>query len=169
MYRWHATTSIEDEQWIGAAFKQFFGDKQPEEVSYAHLLGYAASQCYCVRLPRGTSLWLRRKPKKWNRIASTGHSESEFYFLFFNEDHIAYWESQSLKRQEDGSFSDADLARVLQDATSHPASAFKARGTPAIMRLNEIMGMEQSRRWGVCSLNDFRKVCIQLLLPFSSI
>jgi len=25
------------------------------------------------------------------------------------------------------------------------------------MRLNEIMGIEQSRRWGVCSLNDFRK------------
>lgn len=27
----------------------------------------------------------------------------------------------------------------------------------AVMRLNEIMGLEQSRAWGVCSLNDFRK------------
>lgn len=26
------------------------------------------------------------------------------------------------------------------------------------MRLHEIMGIEQNRRWGVCSLNDFRKV-----------
>lgn len=26
------------------------------------------------------------------------------------------------------------------------------------MRLNEIMGIEQSRKWGVCSLNDFRAV-----------
>ena len=25
------------------------------------------------------------------------------------------------------------------------------------MRLHEIMGIEQSRNWGVCSLNDFRK------------
>lgn len=27
----------------------------------------------------------------------------------------------------------------------------------AVMRLHEIMGLEQSRRWGVCSLNDFRR------------
>jgi hypothetical protein len=26
------------------------------------------------------------------------------------------------------------------------------------MRLHEMMGIEQNRRWGVCSLNDFRKV-----------
>lgn len=26
------------------------------------------------------------------------------------------------------------------------------------MRLHEIMGIEANRRWGVCSLNDFRKV-----------
>jgi hypothetical protein len=33
------------------------------------------------------------------------------------------------------------------------------------MRLHEIMGIEQNRRWGVCSLNDFRKVslCAELL------
>lgn len=27
----------------------------------------------------------------------------------------------------------------------------------AVMRLHEIMGIEQNRQWGVCSLNDFRK------------
>ena len=27
------------------------------------------------------------------------------------------------------------------------------------MRLHEIMGIEANRRWGVCSLNEFRKVC----------
>lgn len=64
----------------------------------------------------------------------------------------------SLKRQPDGRFADADLARVLMDATSVPAGSFGARGTPSIMKLNEVMGIEQSRRWGVCSLNDFRKV-----------
>jgi hypothetical protein len=26
------------------------------------------------------------------------------------------------------------------------------------MRFHEMMGIEQNRRWGVCSLNDFRKV-----------
>jgi len=28
----------------------------------------------------------------------------------------------------------------------------------ASMRLHEIMGIEQNRQWGVCSLNDFRAV-----------
>jgi hypothetical protein len=27
------------------------------------------------------------------------------------------------------------------------------------MRLQEIMGIEANRKWGVCSLNEFRKVC----------
>ena len=33
LYRWHATTSIEDEKWIAQAFSQFFGGKNPEEVT----------------------------------------------------------------------------------------------------------------------------------------
>lgn len=36
------------------------------------------------------------------------------------------------------------------------------------MRLHEIMGIEQNRKWGVCSLNDFRKAssspCIYTLV-----
>ena len=31
------------------------------------------------------------------------------------------------------------------------------------MRLNEILGIEQSRAWGVCSLNDFRRVSVQIV------
>lgn len=27
------------------------------------------------------------------------------------------------------------------------------------MRVIEIMGIEQGRKWGACSLNDFRRVC----------
>lgn len=42
-------------------------------------------------------------------------------------------------------------------STTHHAAAFGARGTPEIMRLNEVMGIEANRTWGVCSLNDFRK------------
>ena len=33
------------------------------------------------------------------------------------------------------------------------------------MRLHEIMGIEANRRWGVCSLNEFRKVCDLTLSP----
>jgi hypothetical protein len=84
----------------------------------------------------------------------------------------------SLTREKEGpnkgSFKDSDLASLLQGAlviiifylaieltycfrTSHRAASFGARGTPAVMRLHEIMGIEANRAWGVCSLNDFRK------------
>ncbi|KAG2742711.1 heme peroxidase [Suillus brevipes Sb2] len=68
---------------------------------------------------------------------------------------------QDLKRETEGpnkgSFKDSDLASWLQGATSHQAASFGARGTPPIMRLHKIMGIEANRAWGVCSLNDFRK------------
>ena len=47
---------------------------------------------------------------------------------------------------------------IRSSSTSHPAGAFKARGTPHIMRLHEIMGIQANRKWGCCSLNDFRAV-----------
>ena len=67
--------------------------------------------------------------------------------------------------------------------TEHPAAAFRARGTPgmytfltlrlaltigiAILRPTEIMGIEANRRWGVCSLNDFRRVSCYLFIYWS--
>ncbi|EJD07240.1 linoleate diol synthase [Fomitiporia mediterranea MF3/22] len=129
LYRWHATTSVEDEQWVSQAFKQFFGDKNPEEVT----------------------------PRDFQVAAAKAQQL---------QPDCEHWTFGGLKRQEDGRFADADLARILQDATTHHAASFGARGTPAIMKLNEIMGIEQSRRWGICSLNDFRKFLG--LKPYSS-
>ncbi|KAG8898789.1 hypothetical protein FRC00_002305 [Tulasnella sp. 408] len=57
----------------------------------------------------------------------------------------------------DGRFRDEDLAKILLDATEQPANAFKARGTPHVMRIIEIMGITLNREWGTCSLNEFRK------------
>jgi hypothetical protein len=54
-------------------------------------------------------------------------------------------------------FKDSDIAKILMDATAHPAGAFKAHGTPSIMRTVEIMTIRMARRWGVCTLNEFRK------------
>ncbi|TFK51792.1 linoleate diol synthase [Heliocybe sulcata] len=68
-----------------------------------------------------------------------------------------HWTFGNLKRQADGSFKDEELSAFLRNATEQPAGAFRARGTPEIMRLNEVMGIMQSRAWGCCSLNDFRK------------
>ena len=50
-----------------------------------------------------------------------------------------------------------ELANILLNATGTPASAFKARGIPEAMKVIELMGIEQSRQWGTCSLNEFRR------------
>ncbi|KAG6809913.1 hypothetical protein H0H92_014111 [Tricholoma furcatifolium] len=62
-----------------------------------------------------------------------------------------------LKRSSSGEFSDDDLAQILYNAIEAPAGAFRGRGTPEVLRLIEIMGIEQSRAWGVCTMNEFRK------------
>lgn len=63
----------------------------------------------------------------------------------------------SLKRQRDGKFRDEDLARVMKEATTNVAGAFGAQGVPPVLRVVEIMAIEEARSWGVCSLNEFRK------------
>ena len=62
------------------------------------------------------------------------------------------------KRQPDGKFKDSDLAKILMDATEHPAGAFKARGTPSVMKIVEIMTMKMARKWGVCTVS-LQKMC----------
>ncbi|KAJ6591567.1 linoleate diol synthase [Mycena vulgaris] len=121
LYRWHATTSVEDEKWVDEAFKEIFDGKDPENVTKAEF--GAAARKIAMQRPD-----------------------------------ITHWTFGKLERQADGTFRDSDLANILHNATEHPAAAFRARGTPASMRLHEIMGIEQNRQWGVCSLNDFRKV-----------
>ncbi|KAI0246364.1 heme peroxidase [Lactifluus subvellereus] len=70
---------------------------------------------------------------------------------------VQRWEFGGIKRGDSGRFDDADLARILQDATAASASAFKARGTPEVLRVVELLGIEQARSWGTCTLNEFRK------------
>jgi len=74
-------------------------------------------------------------------------------------DHIKfeYLVFLSLERGPDGSFTDANIANLLHNATESAACAFKARGIPSVLRVIEIMGIEQGRAWGACSLNEFRK------------
>ncbi|KAF9038426.1 linoleate diol synthase [Panaeolus papilionaceus] len=120
LYRWHATTSAEDEKWTERVFTQLFPGKPVEEVTV-------------------------------NDFKMAAHKIQQM------QPDITHWTFGGIQRNADGSFSDDDLANILHNATEHPAAAFRARGTPPIMRLNEIMGIEQNRRWGVCSLNDFRK------------
>ncbi|KAJ7281406.1 linoleate diol synthase [Mycena rebaudengoi] len=129
LYRWHATTSQEDEKWVGDVFEKIFDGKAPEDVTPADFKAAA-------------------------------------YKVQAMQPDITHWTFGQLERQPNGTFKDEDLANILHNATEHPAAAFRARGTPASMRLHEMMGIEQNRRWGVCSLNDFRKYLG--LKPYSS-
>ncbi|RXW15244.1 hypothetical protein EST38_g10604 [Candolleomyces aberdarensis] len=61
-----------------------------------------------------------------------------------------------LSRGPDGKFNSDDLARILQDATESPAGQYRARGTPAVLKPIEMLGINQARRWGVCTMNEFR-------------
>ncbi len=58
------------------------------------------------------------------------------------------------KSRVNGRFKDEDLAEILQNATKQVAGAFKARGIPEVMRIVEVLGIEQSRAWGVCSVRS---------------
>ena len=57
----------------------------------------------------------------------------------------------SLERTN-GRFADADLARILQNATAAPARAFGARATPEVLRVVELLSIESGRKWGVCTV-----------------
>lgn len=55
-------------------------------------------------------------------------------------------------RDSNGRFKDDDLAELIQNATENVAGAFQARGIPESLRIVEILGIEQAREWGTCSV-----------------
>lgn len=65
------------------------------------------------------------------------------------------WTFGGLQRGADGKFSDVDLAEILKDCVDEPAHAFGAHGTPASLKVVDIMGQLQARNlFNVCTLNE---------------
>jgi linoleate 10R-lipoxygenase len=62
-----------------------------------------------------------------------------------------------LERQANGTFKDEDLVRILKEAMEDPAGQFGARMVPKALKIVEILGMNQARKWQVASLNEFRE------------
>ncbi|KAG6889751.1 hypothetical protein C0992_004269 [Termitomyces sp. T32_za158] len=150
LYRWHATTSAEDERWVGQVIHQIFGGKSPDAVTVEDFK-HAAHRLAAIQ--PDVSDW-----------TFGGYVRGCFIVCY------AYQVMPRLKRQEDHKFSDDDLANILHNASGIPCSGNTRQVRPSVdvlldadlpkiacMRLNEVMGIEQNRRWGVCSLNDFRK------------
>ncbi|KAH8992739.1 linoleate diol synthase [Lactarius deliciosus] len=67
---------------------------------------------------------------------------------------VSRWTFGPLKRGPDGKFDDKQLADIIKDACPQNLGLV---ALPHVMRLHEIMGIEANRRWGVCTLNEFRK------------
>lgn len=65
------------------------------------------------------------------------------------------WTFGGLKRQQDGRFKDSDLAEIIKGCIEEPAHAFGAHGTPASLRVVDLMGQIQAREvFNVCTLNE---------------
>jgi hypothetical protein len=65
------------------------------------------------------------------------------------------WTFGGLKRGEDGRFSDFDLAEVIKSCIEEPAHAFGAHGTPASLKVVDLMGQLQARElFNVCTMNE---------------
>jgi hypothetical protein len=62
-----------------------------------------------------------------------------------------------LERQADGTFKDEDLVRIMKEAMDDPAGMFGARMVPKALKIVEILGINQARKWQIASLNEFRE------------
>ncbi|BGP18046.1 hypothetical protein JCM10213_008418 [Rhodosporidiobolus nylandii] len=77
------------------------------------------------------------------------------------------WSIPGIERTASGSFRDEDLCKILTEATDEVAGAFGALGSPAVMRIIDVLGMATARdKWNVASMNEFRNFLH--LKPFDS-
>lgn len=80
------------------------------------------------------------------------------------------WTFGGLQRQADGRFKDSDLAEIIKNCIEEPAHAFGAHGTPASLRVVDIMGQLQARDvFNVCTLNEWvflRNLIMLVAYPF---
>lgn len=63
----------------------------------------------------------------------------------------------NLKRQSNGTYNDDDLVKIMTEAIEDTAGSFGANNVPTSLKAVEILGMQQARKWGLGSLNEFRK------------
>jgi hypothetical protein len=80
------------------------------------------------------------------------------------------WTFGGLKRGSDGRFSDESLAELIKDCIEEPAHAFGPHGTPASLKIVDLLGQLQARNvFNVCTLNEYatrqgHSIIISLLL-----
>ena len=136
IYRWHSCTSKRDEDWTEQLYRKMFG-KSAAEVSMPEFM-------------QGLGKWAAGLDKDPQKRPFAG-----------------------LERGPDGKYSDDDLVEILAHSiedvagTYHMArksaivayvsGSFGAQNVPKALKAVEILGMQQARKWGLGTLNEFRK------------
>ena len=127
LYRFHSCISKRDEAWTQEFFLKAFPGKTVDELNELNPLKFLGSL---------QSFFAQVDP---------GPSKREF---------------GALKRQTEGpskgTFKDKELVKVLKESIEDPAGCFGARMVPEALRVAEILGIMQARKWQVASLNEFR-------------
>ncbi|EOR01023.1 hypothetical protein E3P92_01871 [Wallemia ichthyophaga] len=94
----------------------------------------------------------------FDKITPKDFHEKAYNLAKMAGDDPAKREIPGLHRNSDGAFKNTDLVGVLKQAIDEPAASFRARGTPTVLKVVDMMGMKQARDvWGLCTMNEFRK------------
>ncbi|KAK7727703.1 hypothetical protein SLS57_002745 [Botryosphaeria dothidea] len=109
-------------------------DEQWTEDIYKNMFGKPASEVPMDELLRGLA--------KWDKTLDKDPQKRPF---------------AELKRGADGKYADDDLVKILTESIEDCAGSFGANNVPKALRAVEILGMNQARKWGLCTLNEFRK------------
>lgn len=64
---------------------------------------------------------------------------------------------ENLARLPDGTFPDDDLVKILTESIEDVGGSYGANRVPRCMKVIEILGIEQARRWNLGTLNEFRQ------------
>ena len=151
VYRWHAASSEQDRKSTEELFAKVLPNFDMKTVRYpleslctpvSYSLADLRSR-FLEERATGFESWSGSQAVGVWRVCSVIQKHEKGY---------TYVRLHRIKRDESGRFNDADIARILQDATEAPASAFKARGIPEVLRVVELLGIEQGRAWGTCTV-----------------
>jgi hypothetical protein len=127
LYRFHSAISKRDEDWTAKFFNHIFEGKDPATMDITEFMRTLHTKLAAVPANPGDRT--------------------------FADEH-----GMPLKRDPvTGKFDDDKLMEVLDASINDPIGAFGARNVPKQLRVVEILGILQARKWQMCSLNEFRK------------
>lgn len=126
LYHWHASLSAADAEWMDWTIKHHLPEYKTKSIDQI------------------------TEEDFMTMVKKIGHE-----LLGEGQPPAKQWEFAGLKRGKDGRFDDADLGRIIKDCIEEPAHAFGAHGTPASLKVVDLMGQRQAREiFNVCTLNE---------------